>query len=230
MDAGASVGEVTHDFDGGARPSGSAHDLGAFEHGATSTARGSGGSGWNGPRDAVAGTGGSPASGVHGDGTGAVGLREEQSATGGAPTADSDGGDDGGCGCRTAGGRPVPRWWLAVGAAALALLGGSRRRQAAPHLACRTPASTYRRGAQGDAYVVPLPTREQTRVLERLGLTRLVDQREVRLALRSRWFSSRSTRRLRGGSRATQTAGGQPAVCGEPGRRTRPRMKRRSPR
>ena len=37
-----------------------------------------------------------------------------------------------------------------------------------------------------DAYVVPLPTREQTRVLKRLGLTRLVDQREVGLALRLR--------------------------------------------
>jgi hypothetical protein len=43
-----------------------------------------------------------------------------------------------------------------------------------------------RRGVQGDAYVVPLPTREQTRVLKRLGLTRLVDQREVGLALRPR--------------------------------------------
>jgi hypothetical protein len=43
-----------------------------------------------------------------------------------------------------------------------------------------------RRGVQGDAYVVPLPTREQTRVLRRLGLTRLVDQREVGLALRPR--------------------------------------------
>ena len=43
-----------------------------------------------------------------------------------------------------------------------------------------------RRGVQGDAYVVPLPTREQTRVLKRLGLTRLVDQREVGLTLRPR--------------------------------------------
>ncbi|MEJ2150332.1 MAG: hypothetical protein P8Z40_12750 [Chloroflexota bacterium] len=43
-----------------------------------------------------------------------------------------------------------------------------------------------RRGAQGDVYVVPLPSREQTRLLKRLGLTRLVDQREVGLALRPR--------------------------------------------
>jgi hypothetical protein len=43
-----------------------------------------------------------------------------------------------------------------------------------------------RRGVQGDAYVVPLPTREQTRVLKRLGLTRLVDQREAELSLRPR--------------------------------------------
>jgi hypothetical protein len=42
------------------------------------------------------------------------------------------------------------------------------------------------RGMGGDAYVVPLPSREQTRVLKRLGLTRLVDQREVGLALRPR--------------------------------------------
>ena len=42
------------------------------------------------------------------------------------------------------------------------------------------------RGMGGDAYVVPLPTREQTQILRRLGLTRLVDQREVRLALRPR--------------------------------------------
>jgi len=42
------------------------------------------------------------------------------------------------------------------------------------------------RGRGGDAYVVPLPSREQTKILRRLGLTRLVDQREVRLALRPR--------------------------------------------
>jgi hypothetical protein len=42
------------------------------------------------------------------------------------------------------------------------------------------------RGVGGDAYVVPLPTREQTKILRRLGLTRLVDQREVGLALRPR--------------------------------------------
>jgi hypothetical protein len=42
------------------------------------------------------------------------------------------------------------------------------------------------RGAAGEAYVVPLPTREQTGILRRLGLTRLVDQREVGLALRPR--------------------------------------------
>jgi hypothetical protein len=42
------------------------------------------------------------------------------------------------------------------------------------------------RGLGGDAYVVPLPTREQTRVLKRLALSRLVDQREVGLALRPR--------------------------------------------
>jgi transposase len=42
------------------------------------------------------------------------------------------------------------------------------------------------RGMGTDAYVVPLPSREQTRVLKRLGLTRLVDQREVGLALRPR--------------------------------------------
>jgi len=39
------------------------------------------------------------------------------------------------------------------------------------------------RDAGGDAYVVPLPSREQTKILKRLGLTRLVDQREVGLAL-----------------------------------------------
>ena len=42
------------------------------------------------------------------------------------------------------------------------------------------------RDAGGDAYVVPLPSREQTKILKRLGLTRLVDQREVGLALRPR--------------------------------------------
>ena len=42
------------------------------------------------------------------------------------------------------------------------------------------------RDAGGDAYVAPLPTREQTKILKRLGLTRLVDQREVGLALRPR--------------------------------------------
>ena len=43
-----------------------------------------------------------------------------------------------------------------------------------------------RRGVGGDAYVLPLPTREQTKILRRLGLSRLVDQREVGLALRPR--------------------------------------------
>jgi hypothetical protein len=42
------------------------------------------------------------------------------------------------------------------------------------------------RGLGRDAYVLPLPTRQQTKILRRLGLTRLVDQREVGLALRPR--------------------------------------------
>ena len=54
------------------------------------------------------------------------------------------------------------------------------------HLETRHVDVYSRRGAQGDAYVVPLPTREQTKILRRLGLSRLVDQREVGLALRPR--------------------------------------------
>jgi hypothetical protein len=42
------------------------------------------------------------------------------------------------------------------------------------------------RNAGGDAYVVPHPTREQTAILRRLGLTRLVDQRELAAALTPR--------------------------------------------
>jgi transposase len=40
--------------------------------------------------------------------------------------------------------------------------------------------------ARGDAYVLPHPSREQTAILRRLGLTRLVDPRELRVALTPR--------------------------------------------
>jgi hypothetical protein len=42
------------------------------------------------------------------------------------------------------------------------------------------------RNARGDAYVLPQPSAEQTAILRRLGLTRLVDQRELAAALTPR--------------------------------------------
>jgi hypothetical protein len=42
------------------------------------------------------------------------------------------------------------------------------------------------RTSRGDAYVLPQPSREQTAILRRLGLTRLVDQRQLAAALTPR--------------------------------------------
>jgi transposase len=42
------------------------------------------------------------------------------------------------------------------------------------------------RNARGDAYVLPQPSAEQTAILRRLGLTRLIDQRELAAALTPR--------------------------------------------
>jgi hypothetical protein len=42
------------------------------------------------------------------------------------------------------------------------------------------------RNARGEAYVLPHPSPEQTAILRRLGLTRLLDQRELLAALTPR--------------------------------------------
>jgi len=51
---------------------------------------------------------------------------------------------------------------------------------------CRLSLYGGRAARGGDAYVLPQPSAEQTAILRRLGLTRLVDQRELAAALTPR--------------------------------------------
>jgi len=107
VDSGAAVAEVSDDFYGGERPSGSAHDLGAFEYGADpaegrgpGAAGGPGTSGATGGSDSGSGTGGSSADPVDSD--------------------DRD--DEGGCSCRLPprrGGSPPAAVWIALAVGSL---------------------------------------------------------------------------------------------------------------
>jgi hypothetical protein len=87
VDAGTVVADVSDDFEGGARPTGAAYDLGAFEYG--SEPAGGGGQGGAGGAGASAGTGGTATGGGAGQG-----------GTGASAGPAADEGDDGGCGCR----------------------------------------------------------------------------------------------------------------------------------
>lgn len=111
VDAGEPIAEVPHDFDGGARPVGATHDLGAFEYG--SSPAGGGGAG---------GTGGTASAG----GSGGIDTGGSAGSAGLATSGTDDGQEqDGGCGCRLpAGPTPVLPWGLAAG-----LLVGLRRRR-----------------------------------------------------------------------------------------------------
>ena len=112
VDSGTAVPEVTDDFSGGERPSGSSHDLGAFEYGAE-PAEGRG-----------PGAAGGPATDR------ATGGADSSSGSGGRDAHDAKGDDDGerGCGCRVLprrGGRRAAPAWVAF---ALGLLCLRRRR------------------------------------------------------------------------------------------------------
>ena len=82
VDSGTALAEVTDDFSGGARPSGSGYDLGAFEFGAEPAG------------------GGGPGAGGETGASGAAGGANSGSGASDAEAAGDASEDRGGCGCR----------------------------------------------------------------------------------------------------------------------------------
>jgi len=115
VDKGAALAFVTHDFDGTARPAGSAHDIGAFESG--------------GPAPAPDGGTGQPDAAQPGDGGAGAGDKGGAGSDGVTPTAPDgpsipqNGDTTGGCACLVGGSSRPPAdaaAWLALALLALA--------------------------------------------------------------------------------------------------------------
>ncbi len=126
IDKGKTLSNVTHDYNGAARPAGTGYDIGAFEYGATAPAGGAGGTTGSAGATGAGGssTGGTAAGGAGNSGSGGSPAGGAAGAAGSGARASA--GDSGGCGCRLASGqRSASAWLLAL----LVVVAGRRRRR-----------------------------------------------------------------------------------------------------